>query len=228
MTVREVTSNQAGVHKHLEATVRKHLTHPWRKPLSRFSEDIFATVTAWLAATPGPLILDSGCGIGESSAQLARQFPGAKVLGFDRSESRLDKLSRKTEVPHNCLVVRADAEDLWRQLHAAGIFPEQHYLLFPNPYPKAAQLNQRWHGSPVLPYLLALGGKLEVRSNWQVYLEEFSLAVNIATGITPQIDPYRVSEPISAFEAKYAGANQPLWRLTVQLPTLTEVYSAQN
>jgi tRNA G46 methylase TrmB len=228
MAVREVTSNQAGVHEHLETTVHKHLTHLWRKPLSGFSEDIFATVTAWLAATPGSLILDSGCGIGESSVQLARQFPNSKVLGLDRSEARLAKLNRKTEVPDNCLVVRADAEDLWRQLHEARIFPEQHYLLFPNPYPKAAQLNQRWHGSPVFPYLLALGGKLEVRSNWQVYLEEFSLAVNIATGISPQIDTYRVSQPISAFEAKYAGANQPLWRLSVQLPALTRVYSKQD
>ena len=217
MPVRKVTSNQAGIHQNLETVVRKHLQHPWRKPLSHFAATVFADIETWLEQTSGPLILDSGCGIGESSVKLAELHPESRVIGFDRSEVRLDKLQHKTSVPENCLVIRADADDLWRQLVNAGIRVDRHYLLFPNPYPKAAQLNQRWHGSPLFPYLLEMGGKLEVRTNWQTYVDEFQLALNIAANIPAKVEAYHPSPALSAFEIKYHEDSQPLWRLTADL-----------
>lgn len=164
-----------------------------------------------------PLILDSGCGTGDSSFNLARKFPEARVLGFDRSEIRLDKLERKHQLPKNCLVVRADADDLWRQLVTMQIKPTRHYLFFPNPYPKAAQLNRRWHGSPVFPYLLKLGGEIELRSNWKTYLDEFSEAVLLASKVPSHIEQYSPDRAFSAFETKYQSSGQSLWRLRCDL-----------
>lgn len=217
MPVRKVDSNQDGIHHNLEVTVRKHLEHAWRKPISEFSKQVFQKVESWLEASSGPLILDSGCGIGESSVHLSKVFPESRVLGFDRSAARLDKLPRKAKVPENCLVIRADADDLWRQLVLCDIKLERHYLLFPNPYPKAAQLNQRWHGSPVFPELLKLGGLLEVRTNWLTYIEEFASALRIAGGIDATIESYKPFEAISAFELKYNQDGQALWRLAAEL-----------
>lgn len=218
---RQVISNQTGVHEHLEKVVLKHRDSTWRKPISPFSEDVFLGVQRWLSNSEAPLILDSGCGTGESAVLLAERHPDHRVLGFDRSEVRLDKLSNKTQLPDNCLVVRADAEDLWRQLQDQKIHIEKHYLTFPNPYPKAAQLNKRWHGSPVFPSLIALGGDIELRSNWHVYLEEFRLAICLLLKeIDPaelQIENYQPGVFLSLFEKKYHESHQTLWRLRIPL-----------
>ena len=50
-------------------------------------------------------------------------------------------------------------------------------FLYPNPWPKKKHLGRRWHGAPVFPALVKLGGELEMRSNWQTYLDEFALAL---------------------------------------------------
>ncbi len=213
MTSKQVTSNQPGTHGDLEKVVRKHLSHEWRKPYKSFSSEVFSTVADWLKRDNVPFILDSGCGVGDSTFNLALAYPHYRVLGFDRSEARLDKLSNRHELPENGLVIRAEAEDLWRQLVDAKLFPIRHYILFPNPYPKAAQLNKRWHGSPVFPTLVSLGGTIELRSNWKNYLEEFSLAWSIATGQSSIVETYVPAPSITAFEEKYHQSQQTLWRL---------------
>ncbi len=214
---RLVTSNQTGIHQHLQVAVNKHLATDWQKPISNFSDDVFTRIKDWLALDDRPFILDSGCGTGESSARLAKIFPDCKVLGFDRSATRLSRLTRKTIVPDNCFTIRAKADDLWRQLARANLKPVRHFLLYPNPYRKPSQLNQRWHGSPVFPYLVALGGQLEVRTNWSIYAKEFAQALNLAAGITSSIATYTPDEPISPFEKKYHESGHTLWRLTADL-----------
>ena len=44
---RAVTTNQEGVHPALEATVRRHLAHPWRAPLGDHDREAFARAQAW-------------------------------------------------------------------------------------------------------------------------------------------------------------------------------------
>ena len=218
---RQVISNQSGTHEHLTDVVLKHQQHTWQKPISEFSSIGFTNIKQWLDESDKPLILDSGCGTGESSIRLAEQHPNHRILGFDRSEVRLDKLFRKFTLPENCLIVRADADDLWRQLVQHHTKVEKHYLLFPNPYPKASQLNKRWHGSPVFPWLVALGGQIELRSNWLTYLEEFRLAVSLITNQPVMTDPaaYTPDPPLTLFEKKYFENQQTLWRLELSLPT---------
>ncbi len=226
MPSRKVTSNQVGIHQHLKAVVEKHLATTWQKPINDFSREAFARVKEWLTMEDRPLILDSCCGTGESTVRLAEKFPGNRVLGFDRSEVRLNKLVRKLSVPDNCFTIRANADDLWRQLVVANIHPVRHFILFPNPYPKAGQLNQRWHGSPVFPYLIALGGRIEVRSNWRTYLDELAVAITIATGVIARVEEYLPEVVLSAFEEKYRDSGHTLWRLSAQLPV--KKYSAEN
>ena len=139
------------------------------------------------------------------------------MLGFDRSEIRLEKFQAKAGDLTNCKVVRADADDLWRQLSEANLTPEHHFILFPNPYPKASQLNKRWHGSAAFPSLLKLGRTLELRSNWKTYLDEFSLALKLAINLDVTVERYIADKPITAFETEYQQAGQPLWRLQARL-----------
>ncbi|TVP51538.1 MAG: methyltransferase domain-containing protein [Halomonas sp.] len=213
---RPVMSNQPGPHQDLSRRVSRALTHPLRKPVAEHTQQTFTLAAEWLKARHSPLILDSGCGVGVSTRQLAAQFPNHAVIGIDRSE---DRLARKHgELPSNALLIRADLVDFWRLAHQAGWAPERHYLLYPNPYPKAGHLKMRWHGHAVFPTLLALGGCLELRSNWSIYVEEFALAVAQVTGrqasvseITPE------GNYLTPFEAKYAQSGQSLWCLRAEL-----------
>jgi hypothetical protein len=143
---------------------------------------------------------------------LAERFPGHFVLGVDQSA---DRLSRAPALPSNALLLRADMADIWRLLHEAAYRPARQYMLYPNPWPKIGQLARRWPAHPVFPLVLALGGSIECRSNWRVYVEEFALAVKLITGIDASVDEYVPSMPITPFERKYLASGHALYRCGV-------------
>jgi len=217
-TSRAIASNQSGPHDALARRVDRALAHPLRKPVAEHTRTAFAQAQAWRDAHPGPLILDAGCGVGLSTRQLAEAHPEAVVIGVDRSAHRLAR--DHGTLPDNARLVRADLVDFWRLALAAGWRPVRHYLLYPNPYPKSAHLKMRWHGHPVFPAILALGGRLELRSNWRLYVEEFALAMAQATGVTATVEGFDPGSDgcLTPFERKYHRSGQPLWRLVAELP----------
>lgn len=89
-----------------------------------------------------------------------------------------------TDSNNNVVWIRAELVDFWRlMLEHQDTHPwnlETHYLLYPNPYPKTKRLKSRWYAHPSFPLLLQLGGDIVIRSNWEIYLEEFAQAVLIA------------------------------------------------
>ena len=215
---RIVASSQAGPHRDLEKLLRRHAGHPFRKPVLDYNRRAFAeAMAAWEGAGSLPLILDAGCGVGWSTLRLAEQFPDHFILGVDQS---LDRLSRgkPLPLPANAVFVRADLVDFWRLLREAGIRLVRHYLLYPNPWPKVGHLARRWQGHAVLPELLALGGILECRSNWGIYVEELAFAIAFLTGrqavVAPWVPP---GEPLTPFERKYLASGHRLFRLVVDL-----------
>lgn len=208
---RRVTSAQTGPHEDLIAQVAKYAQHRWGRPIADYNREAFARAQQWLGEPEQPLILDSGCGSGDSTRILAARYPSHRVIGVDRSADRLAK--QRTDTPENCLLVRADLVDFWRLAHEAGWQPERHYLLYPNPEPKPKHLKRRFHAHPVFPDLVALGGRLECRSNWRIYLEELALALDYH-GRPAQILPVPEDEPpLTLFERKYRASGQPLWLL---------------
>lgn len=215
---RSISTNQSGPHEDLARRVARALAHPLRKPVVEHTRAAFESARSWLAARSGlPLILDAGCGVGLSTRRLAARFPDQAVIGVDRSESRLGR--EHGPLPDNALLVRADLVDFWRLVLADGWRPARHYLLYPNPYPKAAHLKLRWQGHPILPVILALGGRLELRSNWRLYVEEFALAVTQATGLPAAVQPHEPQDEfLTPFEQKYHASGQTLWKLVVELP----------
>lgn len=214
---RPISSGQTTPHEDLTRRVGRALSHVWRKPIAGHTRAAFEQADAWRRARKDRgLILDSCCGVGLSTRKLAMRFPEYSVIGVDRSADRLSR--DHGELPDNALLVRADLVDFWRLALAGGWRPERHYLLYPNPYPKSVQLKMRWHGHPVFPAIVGLGGRLEVRSNWRLYIEEFAIAVAQASGVTAPLGPFDPGDdPLTHFERKYQASGQPLWHLVVQL-----------
>ena len=217
------TSAQTGIHEHLPTLLERHRLSPFLKPYADYNRAAFAaSMERWQRLAPGaPLILDSCCGVGESSIALARRFPDHYVIGVDQSAARLrrhlDGRESLPGLPSNVDFVRADLVDYWRLMHDAGIRLARHYLLYPNPWPKIGHLSRRWHGHPVFPVMLELGGVLECRSNWRIYVEEFCLAVETLAGCPTACEIYVPDQALTAFERKYLDSGHVLYRAVAAL-----------
>ena len=217
------TSAQTGIHEQLATLLDRHAASPFRKPYADYNRAAFAASFERRdkIAPNAPLILDSCCGVGESSIVLARAFPDHYVIGVDQSESRLSRKSAgkadSDELPPNLDLVRADLVDYWRLMLDARIRLARHYLLYPNPWPKIGHVSRRWHGHPVFPALLALGGVLECRSNWKIYVDEFCFAVERLTGRTMICEAYAPDVVLTPFERKYLNSGHALYRARIAL-----------
>jgi len=218
-----IVSSQTSIHEQLHALVARHAKHVFQKPVTDYNQAAFDnSIAPWRAAGAPPLILDTGCGVGLSTLHLATQFPDHFVIGIDQSE---DRITRNTQwpaaMPENYIRVRADLVDYWRLLLQREIFPARQYLLYPNPWPKIGHVARRWHGHAVFPTIVALGGIIECRSNWHIYVEEFAAAMTQLTGKTVHAESYVPVQTITPFEEKYLTSGHPLWRcVTTLLPTI--------
>ena len=208
---RVICSNQQWTHKKLPALVRRHLKHSYRKPVADHNRAAFSSLEAALQQQPRALVLDSFCGTGHSSAYLAERHPDHLVVGVDKSAHRLAKHAGGTA--GNYLLLQADCEDIWRLLLDAGISLDYHYLLYPNPWPKSRHIQRRIHGSAAFPWLVQLGGQVELRSNWRIYVEEFGLAMHLA-GRVGMVAKLPKQPALTLFEEKYQLSGHDLWRYT--------------
>ena len=207
--ISSVHSNQHGVHEDIAGTVKKHQQNAWQEPIPEHTRIAADKIIRLADEHKGPLIVDSFCGTGMSTARLAALFPEALVVGIDKSQDRLTKhVSGKTDNYH---LIRASCEHTWAALAEAGISCDRHYLLYPNPWPKKSHLKRRIHGHPAFPLLKALGGTVTLRSNWLTYVQEFAASMvflDYQSQIT-EIDP---TDPLTLFERKYSANNENLWQ----------------
>lgn len=207
-----IADAQREVNENLHTVVNKHRTTTFLKPIQPHNRVAFERIQQKIQEHDKQrLILDSCCGTGLSSMKLAAMNPDAFVIGIDQSMVRL---SKSTEADlDNLHYERANCEDVWRLLMSAGVCFDEHYILYPNPYPKPAHLKRRWHGHPVFPTLIGLSKKLTLRSNWRLYLEEFNLAWHLMEQPMGVIDQLKIVEPLTLFERKYWHSAQALYEL---------------
>lgn len=235
---RTVVSNQDKPHEDLLQLVNKHRSSVFKRPVAMHTQLAFERALIWLNEWQGDVIIDACCGVGESTLDLARQFPRARVIGIDKSSARIQKhgsylqrtsgnvkqCSVQSKPRDNYLILQADLNDFWRLLlvHIKHDTTKpswrvtKQFILYPNPYPKKSQVGKRWHGSPVFPTIIDCCGCIEVRSNWKLYIEEFVIAAEVL-GIAMQITPLVIDAehpPITPFERKYTDAGQQLWTAT--------------
>ena len=210
-------TSQQGVRSDLADIVSTHFRSEWRRPIGAHSIAACEAVRDRVETSAAPLIIDSCCGPGDSTRHLAAKFTDALVLGVDKSAHRLAR--HRDGDAQNYMLLRADVNDFWRLAVAADWRPVRHYLLYPNPYPKAAQIRKRWYASPAFPTLIKLGGLLTVRTNWDLYAEEFVRALTVAERNASR--RILVAEsPVSAFESKYQERGHDLFEVVSDLNDL--------
>lgn len=216
-----VRSSQVGPHEGLRRVVERGLRHPWRGPVPVHQTTAYARLVGLNAVSPRPLVLDAGCGTGRSTWALARRHPDHLVVGVDKSVARLSRGRSVPDKPDGQsapLWLRMDLGWLWRLLAHDRVRAARQLLLYPNPWPKPGQLRRRWHAHPAFGAMLAVGGQLELRTNWWIYAEEMRLALWVV-GRRAVIDrlPPTTDDLTTAFEHKYRASGHPLWRLRCDL-----------
>ena len=241
---RTVTTNQEGLYKDLERVVRKYAGTRFLRPVADHTREAFAKakefVDLFYKGHDGAMdvVLDSGCGTGESTFHIAKRFPDMPVIGIDKSAARLErnpagKDSGETstakmssakdsvkDVPANAFWIRAELLDFWRlaldEVDAGRWRIPYHALYYPNPWPKQSEATRRFHLHPIFPTFLALGQTTELRTNWEIYAREFAEAARILSpGTAATCEAFDPEQPITAFERKYKEARQQLWRVLV-------------
>ena len=217
-----VSSSQQGIHPRLEQALQRHLARSWSQPFHEPSVTAYRRLRNECDFSGNrPFLLDSGCGTGRSTRCLADLYPDQLVIGVDQSEARLAKSGVRHGIvlDQNWILLRAELATFWRLLLRDGLIPSSHLLLYPNPWPKAGHMKRRWHGHPVFPVLLSLGGEIEMRCNWQIYAQEFAFAVSLATGMNIEVESFqreeKTAKAISPFEQKYLARGQDLYSVKV-------------
>lgn len=230
--VRSVNSNQEGLYKDLEKTVRKYATTKYLRPIANHTLEAFTEVQKFIhnfyssnPNKPLKIILDSGCGTGESTIHLAKRFPHFPVIGVDKSAMRLTKTSKlicdgkSLDIPSNAFWVRAELLDFWRltqnEIDNSNWEIIFHTIYYPNPWPKQSEATRRFHLHPIFPTLVNLGNKIELRTNWDIYAKEFASAAKILSSKNVQCNSFFPESPETAFERKYKESKQQLWQVLV-------------
>lgn len=247
---RAVTTNQTDIYDKLEEVVRKYASTEYLRPIADHTRIAFAEAEKFIEGFYGDsgrdevsgrtsratykVILDSGCGTGESTLNIALANPGIPVIGIDKSAARLSKAGA---APQNAFLVRAELLDFWRlaleEVSAGHWAIPYHALYYPNPWPKQSEATRRFHLHPIFPTLLSLGDAIELRTNWEIYAREFAESASVldsilslrsrmttfgsrmTTGETIACEAFEPERPITAFERKYKEARQQLWRVTI-------------
>ena len=132
-------------------------------------------LSAWLAATCGPLEIDFGCHRGAFLAGMAALHPGRRFLGIEKQVDRVDKCN-----------VRIGRQGLGNALAVVGsgveallVLPdgcaEVFHLSFPDPWPKRKHAGRRVCQAAFLAEvrrILAPGGVLKLMTDDRPYFEE--------------------------------------------------------
>jgi tRNA (guanine-N7-)-methyltransferase len=178
---------------------------------------------AALFGRPAPLLLEIGCGMGETTAALAQALPQVNYLGVEVFTAGVGALLKRIEDGSiaNLKVMQHDAVEIIRDMlpdeSLAGV-----HIFCPDPWPKARhhkrRLIQPWFIALLAPKL-APGAYLHCATDVEDYAEQM-LAVlsaeprlaNSAAGFSPRSNPL-VERPITKFENRGRKLGHGMWDL---------------
>lgn len=122
-------------------------------------------LTLWMQQ--GNFDLEIGAGQGLHAIRYAKANPNRRLLAIERTSDKFEKLHgryQKHQELTNLFPLHADAISVVTHLITEN-YLERVFLLYPNPYPKAKQRNQRWYNSPFMECL-----KARMKSEAQFFL----------------------------------------------------------
>lgn len=182
-----------------------------------------------------PVVLEIGFGMGETTAQIARERPEVDFLGVEVYPAGVGSLLRRIEEDGlaNVRVIQHDAVEVLRDMIAPASLAGVH-VFFPDPWPKARHHKRRLIRPELVRLIasrLAPGGYLHCATDWAHYavqmLEVLSrepLLRNTAGPVSVGADaaqcrgfaPRPAYRPLTKFERRGLRLGHGVWDLVFE------------
>lgn len=172
-----------------------------------------------------PLVLEIGCGMGETTAAIAKAHPEADFLGcevFAAGVGALCKLIEENELA-NIRIARHDAVEIVRDMIAENSLDGVH-IFFPDPWRKKRHHKRRLIQGPFIELLASRikpGGYLHCATDWENYATQM-LEVLTHEPTLKNLHPEGFStvsanplceRPRTKFQARGEGLGYGIWDL---------------
>lgn len=123
-----------------------------------------------------PIVLEIGCGMGETTATIAAQNPHINYIGVEVFTSGVGALLKRIDEQQltNLRVMQHDAVEIVRDMIAPQTLSGVH-IYFPDPWHKARHNKRRLVQSPFVHELalrIQAGGYLHCATDWEHYAEQ--------------------------------------------------------
>ncbi len=167
-----------------------------------------------------PKVVEIGCGMGETTARIAKAEPGVDHLGIEVHAPGVGNLCKLVAAGGlgNLRIIRHDAVEVLRDMIPEGALAGVH-VFFPDPWHKKRHHKRRIvqpEFAALVASRLAPGGYLHCATDWQEYaewmLEVLSgepMLENTADDFAPRPD-YR---PLTKFESRGLKLGHGVWDL---------------
>lgn len=205
--------------------------HARRGRLSRAHHEALATLAGRWALEPegdrldpvsvfgreAPLVLEIGCGMGDSTRVQAARAPGTDVIAVDVHTRGVATLLRGIDRDglSNVRVVEGDAVTFAEQRLGAGSLAGVR-IFFPDPWPKVRHAKRRLVQGPVVALLvdrLAPGGYLHLATDVTDYGEQMLAVIGAEPRLVNPFDGYSArmqDRPVTKYERRARRLGHPI------------------
>ena len=169
-------------------------------------------------ASSAPLVLEIGCGMGETTAAIAAAQPECNFIGIEVHTPGVGSLLKEiaTRELNNLRVIQHDAVEVVRDMIAPGSLAGIH-IFFPDPWPKKRHHKRRLIQAAFVHQLalrLAPGGYIHCATDWEAYAQQMleilsaePLLNNSAQDFAPRPD----CRPQTKFETRGLKLGHGVW-----------------
>jgi len=179
-----------------------------------------------------PQILEIGCGMGETTANIAAAHPENDYLGIEVHTPGVGSLLKEiaTRELGNLRVIQHDAVEVVRDMLAPDSLAGIH-IYFPDPWPKKRHHKRRLLQLPFVALLaarLAPGGYLHCATDWEEYAQQMlevlsaePLLTNTAAAQLGGFAPRPAWRPQTKFETRGLKLGHGVWDVLFRRRTET-------
>lgn len=154
-----------------------------------------------------PVILEIGCGMGETTTRIALAAPQTNFLGIEVHAPGVGALLKLVDDAdlNNVRVIRHDAVEVVQDMIAPESLSGIH-IFFPDPWPKARHHKRRLIQAPFVSLLasrLIPGGYLHCATDWEDYAQEILLVLSaepLLANTAESFVPRPAYRPLTKFE----------------------------
>lgn len=163
------------------------------------------------------LVVEIGPGVGLHPLQYGQANCDKFVIGIEKTREKYAKFARRVDKHpqiNNVLAIHANAIE-WISKNIKENEVSEYFLLYPNPYPKAAQKNKRLMHMPFMQHLIATmkpGATLTIATNMDFFQLDAKENISDLKLVSESLVP-ETTQGRTHFERKYLKDAQKCYEL---------------